>query len=71
MKNRVSYHGLTKRNQCGGRPQIIQQGSVEEGIIAEWMEADLGFRFTTLMVNQHRIDEGNYPIGILIACDQR
>ena len=56
MKNRVSYHGLTKRNQCGGRPQIIQPGSIEEEIIAEWMESSLGFRFTTLMVNQHRID---------------
>jgi hypothetical protein len=63
INNKVSYHGLTKRNESGGRPQIIQQGSVEEGIIAEWMEAGLGFRFTTLMVNQHRIDEGNYPIG--------
>ena len=62
MKNRVSYHGLTKRNQCGGRPQIIQPGSVDERIIAKWMEVGLGFRFTTFMVNQYRIDEGNCPI---------
>ena len=63
LKNKVSYNGLTKRNESSGRLQIIQTGSIEEGIIAEWMEAGLGFRFTTLMVKQHRIDESNYLIG--------
>ena len=46
-----------------GRPNMIEAGSPEEFIIADWMEANLGFRNTTIMVNQHRIDEGRVPVG--------
>ena len=54
---------MNKTRHKKERPQIIQPGSVEEGITTEWMEGGLGFRFTTLMINQHRIGEGNYPVG--------
>lgn len=47
-----------------GRPQTIEAGSIEEGIIAEWMEAGLGFKFTTSMVNQYRIEVGTTPVTI-------
>ena len=42
---------------------LILPGSVEEGLIADWMEAGLGFRHTTTMVNQHRREEGLRIVG--------
>ena len=41
----------------------LDRHPVNEGIIADWMEAGLGFRFTTRMVNQHRMEEGRKIIG--------
>ena len=63
MKNNLPYLGLTKRNECPGRPHIILPGSIEEGIVADWMEAGLGFEFTTSMVNEHRTDEVILPVS--------
>lgn len=63
LHNRISYLGLTRCNSNQGRSQLIHPGSIEEGIIADWMEARLGFTFTTRMVNKHRKEEGMYPIG--------
>ena len=59
----MPYLGLTNRNNNQDRPQIIHPGSIEEGIIADWMEDGLGFTFTTRMVNQQRKEEGLYPVG--------
>ena len=50
--------------QRGGRSSIIQKGDLEEHIIAELLEAGLGFRHTLEMVNQSRIDRGLTNIGI-------
>jgi len=36
----------------------IEPGSIDDHIIADWMEAGLGFRQTTCMVNGHRLDYG-------------
>ena len=37
-----------------GRHILITKGSIEEELIARWMEAHLGFRMTTMLVNEHR-----------------
>ena len=61
----ITYRGLTKANlREKGRCPSIQQGSVEEGIIADWMEAGLGFRFTTAMVNQNLMESGKTPVSL-------
>ena len=51
IKNKTSYNGksLTQYKPC--RPQLIQHGSLDEEIIGEWMDAGLGFRRVTEMMN--------------------
>ena len=63
LKN-VPYTGQSGQQLGGsGRKPLIQQGSMEEQIIADWMEQGLGFRQTTKMVNQHRRDQGLTLVG--------
>ena len=59
----TDYDGRSKRKYNKGRTILILPGSVEEGLIADWMEAGLGFRHTTTMVNQHRREEGLRIVG--------
>lgn len=47
-----------------GRPLAIEEGSVEEELIAKWMESHLGFRMTTLLVNEHRKEEGKERVSV-------
>ena len=42
-----------------GRKILISPGSVEENLIATWMESHCGFRFTTEQVNEHRRQQGD------------
>ena len=57
------YHG-TPITLCKPGPSImIETGSMEEDIVANWMEADLGFRRTTDMVNQHHQDTTKMKLG--------
>ena len=42
---------------------MILEGSSDEGTVADWMEANIEFRMTTIMVNQHRVEEGRFPVG--------
>ena len=52
IKNKRPYLGQTLANErLKGRTSLIEAGSVDEGIVADWMEAGLGFRYTTKMVN--------------------
>ena len=46
------------------RPLAIEEGSVEEELIAKWMESHLGFRMTTLLVNEHRKEEGKERVSV-------
>ena len=63
VKNKIRYDGRDRRRTNKGRPAMIDTGSPEKGIIADWMEAGLGFRNTTIMVNRHRVDEVRVPVG--------
>ena len=47
-----------------GRHILIQSGSAEEELIARWMESHLGFRMTTMLVNEHRREEGKERVGV-------
>ena len=46
-----------------GRPVVIEQGSKDEGLLADWLEDNLGFRRATEFLNEHRVDEGRLPVG--------
>ena len=48
----------------GGRNVLIEQGSFEEELIARWMGAHLGFQMTTLLVNEHKKEEGKEVVGV-------
>ena len=47
-----------------GRKVLIESGSTEEELIARWMEAHLGFRMTTMLVNEHRREEGEERVSV-------
>ena len=42
---------------------MILEDSVEERIIVDWLEANMGYHNATIMVNAHRMDEGLEIIG--------
>ena len=46
-----------------GRPSVIEQGSHEEQLIADWMEENMGFRTTTILINHYRVEEGKIPVS--------
>ena len=46
-----------------GRPPLIDPWSEDEEIITDWIEQGLGFRYTTLMVNEHRTDLGRLHVS--------
>ena len=46
-----------------GQPIVIKPKSVEESLIADYLEGGFGYRFTTLMVNTQRVDEGKRIVG--------
>ena len=50
----LEFNGKIEPKEKLGRKIIILPGSVEELLIANWMEAYCGFRQTTFMVNEHR-----------------
>ena len=54
----LSFNQNKSKKLRTGRPPVILPGSVEEGIIADWMEANMGARMTTKMVNEHRRSQG-------------
>ena len=41
------------RRQNKGRPELISPVPVEEDLLALWVDTGLGFRNTTIMINQH------------------
>ena len=42
----------------------IKAGSIEEEMIANWTEEGLGFRLTTMFLNEHLKEEGHEEIGV-------
>ena len=61
IQTKKEYKGFANRQW--GRHSIIIPGSKEDDIIANWMEQGLVFRWTTMMVNHHRCEEGKTIVG--------
>ena len=61
-KQKRNYTGRTHR-VLERRPPVIGWESIEENIIADWMEQGLGLRNTTHMVNEYINDEGKVHVG--------
>ena len=67
------YDGLDKRRTNRGRPSVIEEGSNDECLIADWMEDNMGFRRTTQFLNEHRTEEGRMPVdrsAVMAAFDR-
>jgi len=62
FKNGTVFDGI--HESAAGRPVSIKPGSVEETLIADWMEAHVGFRMTTLLVNEHRKEQGKERLSV-------
>ena len=56
------YDGRDMRRMNPERPTVIEPGSVDEGLLADWMEDNHDFRQSTIFLNQHRTEEGRMPV---------
>ena len=43
---------------------LILPGSAEESLLATWMESHVGFRMTTILVNEHRREQGEERVSV-------
>ena len=57
------YDGRDMRRRNQVRSSVIEPGSVDEGLLVDWMEDNDGFRQTTIFLNQHRTKEGRMHVG--------
>ena len=62
FKNGTVFDGV--HESAAGGPVSIKPGSVDETLIADWMEAHVGFRMTTLLVNEHRKEQGEERVSV-------
>ena len=60
----IEFNGKIEKKSKQGRKIIILPGSFEELLIANWMEAYCGFRQTTVMVNEHRRQQGDERVSV-------
>ena len=70
---KIKYNGRDRRQNNSSRTASISLGSKEETITIDWMEANLEFRNTLVMVNSHRVREGRILVGhntIMTAFDR-
>ena len=63
MREGVEFDGTLRNKAKTGRKILITPGSVEENLIATWMESHCGFRFTTEQVNEHRKQQGDVGVS--------
>ena len=54
---------IEPKNKVGRKVEILP-GSAEELLMANWMESHVGFRMTTLLVNEHRREEGKENVSV-------
>ena len=60
---------VDKLDTTTGRKILIEYVSTEEELIKRWMESHLGFRMTTMLVNEHRREEGKEQVGVSAVMD--
>ena len=61
IRSGKQFEGKYEKN--AGRHVLIEPGSFEEELIANWMQSHAGFRMTTLLVNEHRREEGKEEVS--------
>ena len=64
--NKAKKYGLQYSGRTigdAGQPITIIRGSTEESIIANWMENELGFRNTTIVVDEYSTNVGKKHVG--------
>ena len=63
MREGEDFDGHIRNNETLGRKISILPGSIEEALIANWMESHCGFRMTTSMVNEHRRQQDDIEVS--------
>ena len=58
------FDGQIKQKVKNRSKIIISPGSIKESLIASWMEAHCGLRFTMEQVNEHRGQQGLEGVSI-------
>ena len=56
------YDGYDYRQNNKERPVMIEEGSQDKLLIADWLENNLGFRRTAEFWNKHRTDESRMVV---------
>ena len=60
----VEFSGKIENINKKGRKIIISPCSTEVLIFVNWMEAHCGFQMTTIMVNEHRRQQGDERVSV-------
>ena len=57
------YNGCPLMKRTVGPPVVIADNNAEEALVVNYLEGGFGTRFTTLMVNLHRLDCGQTKVS--------
>jgi len=63
LREGKEFDGHISNNEKLGRKILILPGSIEEALIANWMDSHCGFRMTTYMVNEHRRQQDDVEVS--------
>ena len=59
----IEYIGDKEKDYIERNTRKLKPGSIDEQLVANWMEDGLGFRRTTMLLNVHRKEQGLLEIG--------
>ena len=59
----IEYTGDKEKDNIERNTRKLKPGSIDEQLVANWMEDGLGFRRTTMLLNVHRKEQGLLEIG--------
>ena len=63
MRKGVKFDRTLQHKAKRGHMILILPGSVEENLIATWIESQCGFRFTTEQINEHCRQQGDVRVS--------
>ena len=63
LEKGIEYNGKRQQIDILRDTRKLKTGSVNEQLIADWIEDGLGFRLTTMLLNSHRQQQGLTLVG--------
>ena len=64
LEEGLEYDGSRKQIDVVRETRKLKAGSLDEQLIADWMEDGLGYRLTTMLLNSHRQQQGLPLVGL-------